>query len=148
MDRLEERRPEVIRYVIDASSVGPLLLRDESANTIAEVMRAIERGECIVPAHWRWEVANMVLVAERRGRIVADEAKRNLADLDMMPITIDDGSLDHAFVGTYALAHEHGLTAYDAAYLELAQRHGFILVSQDRALLAAARSCGVEVVGP
>lgn len=128
--------------------MGPLLLRDEAKNAIAEVMLAIHRGECLVPVHWRFEVANMVLVAERRGRIDADQARASLEDLDLMPIAIDEASLDYAFVRDGALAREHALTIYDAAYLELALRHGLILISQDADLLAAARSCGVDVIGP
>jgi predicted nucleic acid-binding protein len=137
----------LIRYVIDASSMGPLLLRDEMANAVAEVMLAIHRGECLVPPHWPFEVANMILMAERRGRIGAEQARANLADLDLMPIVVDHASLDHAFARTSMLAHEHALTAYDAAYLELALRHDLILVSQDDALLKAARACGVEAIG-
>jgi predicted nucleic acid-binding protein len=147
MDRLEERRPTLIRYVIDASSMGPLLLRDETSNAIAEIMQAVKRGECVVPAHWRFEVANMILVAQRRGRIDAEAATANLADLDLMPVVVDEASLDHVFDRTSALAREHGLTVYDAAYLEVAERRTLILVSQDGQLLKAARACHVEVVG-
>src|SRR5690349_19654430 len=104
MDRVEERRAAVIRYVIDASSMGPILLRDEAADAVAEVMRAVHRGECVAPAHWRFEVANMILTAERRGRIETAAAQDNLADLMVMPIAIDEGSLEHAFSRTSDLA--------------------------------------------
>ena len=148
MDRLEERRPEVIRYVVDASSVGPLLLRDEAANAVAEIARSLERGECIVPAHWRFEVANMLLVAERAGRVDAETVLADLADFDEFPVEIDFASLGSAWSPTYELARQHKLTIYDAAYLELAHRRSLILISLDRRLLRAARAEGVEAIGP
>ena len=136
----------MIRYVVDASCIGPLVLRDEAANAIAEVLRALERGECMVPAHWRFEVANMLVMAERRGRIEPNTAAENLADLDALPIEIDAEPLAQAWSETIALARLHRLTVYDSAYLELAKRLSLVLVSTDKKLLAAAALEGVETV--
>jgi predicted nucleic acid-binding protein len=147
MDRLEERRPAVIRYVVDASSVGPLLLRDEAANAVAEVARALSRGECIVPAHWRFEVANMLLIAERTGRVDAETVLADLSDFDKFSVEIDFASLGSAWDRTYELARRHRLTIYDAAYLELSRRLGLILVTLDGPLAGACRTEGIEVIG-
>lgn len=136
------------RYVVDASAVGPVLLRDERSSAIPELMRALDRAECVVPPHWRYEVANMVLVAVRRGRIDEATAAADLSDFAMLPVQVDLESLDRAFDRTLDLAKQHGLTEYDAAYLELAERLGLILISQDEALLAAARKSGIEAIGP
>ena len=101
----------------------------------------------MVPAHWRFEVANMLIMAERRGRIVPNAAAESLADLDALPIGIDADSLVQAWGETMALAREHSLTVYDSAYLELAKRLSLVLVSTDKKLLAAAALEGVETVG-
>lgn len=138
----------MIRYVVDASAVGPVLLRDERSSAIPELMRALDRAECAVPPHWRFEVANMVLVAVRRGRIDAATAAADLSDFALLPVQIDIESLDRAFDATLDLATQYGLTEYDAAYLELASRLNLILISQDGELLAAARKAGVEAIGP
>ena len=137
----------MIRYVVDASSVGPLLLRDEAANVVAEVTRALSRGECIVPAHWRFEVANMLLIAERTGRVGTATVLADLATFDQFCVETDFASLGSAWQETYELARRHKLTIYDAAYLELARRLGLILVTLDRPLAAAYRAENVEVIG-
>lgn len=136
------------RYVIDASSVGPVLLRDESMNAIAEVARGLARGECVVPAHWRFEVANMLLVAERNGRMAPRTVDESLVDLDKMSVRVDADSLGAASGATFALARRHRLTIYDAAYCELAKRLALILVTLDRRLAIAARAEGVETIAP
>jgi predicted nucleic acid-binding protein len=41
------------------------------------------------------------------------------------------------------VAASHGLSAYDAAYLELALRRGIALATQDEALIAARVKAGV-----
>jgi predicted nucleic acid-binding protein len=45
------------------------------------------------------------------------------------------------------LGRRHGLTAYDATYLELAMRTGGMLATFDRKLADAARVAGVRVFG-
>ena len=47
----------------------------------------------------------------------------------------------------HKLAQNHGLTAYDAAYVELTIRSGSDLATFDRKLSDAARACGVAVFG-
>jgi predicted nucleic acid-binding protein len=90
------------------------------------------------------EVRNVVLLSERRGRLTRQRADGALAYLRRAPV-----ALDHAPGETRLLdlARAHQLTAYDAAYLELAQRMGVPLASSDRSLAAAARAIGIETVG-
>ena len=64
-----------------------------------------------------------------------------------LPITIDPETADRTWGATARLAEAHRLTAYAAAYLELAQRLGLPLATQDAALIAAARATGVELAG-
>ncbi len=46
----------------------------------------------------------------------------------------------------HALAEAHGLTAYDAIYLELAMRAGLPLATSDQPLIAAAEATGVSLL--
>jgi predicted nucleic acid-binding protein len=41
---------------------------------------------------------------------------------------------------------QYDLTAYDAAYLELAIRHNLAIASSDKALVKAAQAAGVGLV--
>jgi predicted nucleic acid-binding protein len=94
----------------------------------------------LVPALWRWEVANALLMAERRSRITSADNYRHLAHLKALPIEVDALAFEEAWSGTHALARKHKLTVYDAAYLEAAIRHGMALGSLDTALRAAAKA--------
>ena len=103
--------------------------------------------EVVIPALWYWEVANSALNATRRNRLAETEVLDHLRDMRRFQITIDEDSLPHAWETTLLLAFRHGLTAYDAAYLELAIRRGLPLATLDGPLAAAARAEGVAVIG-
>ena len=133
----------MIRRVIDASCIGALLIPDEAENLMPGLISALEEGACVVPAHWRYEVANLSLVAVRRKRVASDEIAKSLADLASYSIEIDAAGTVHAWSRTYRLAERHGLTIYDAAYLELALRLSTTMFSLDEPLLQAARAEGV-----
>ena len=132
------------RYVVDASCIGPLVVPDEAENLLPVVRRTLEQGECSVPAHWSFEVGNLALMAIRRGRASAETVIANLRDLALLPIAVDEISSELAWSRSFALAREHELTVYDAAYLELAQRLSLTLLSMDRHLLAAAARAGIS----
>lgn len=96
----------------------------------------------MVPQHWEFEVANSLLVAERRGRLGRGEARQRFDYLDDLAIEIDVASeLDH----TFSLAADYDLTFYDALYLELAIRHELPMATLDDELKRAASTRGVEV---
>jgi predicted nucleic acid-binding protein len=133
----------VIRYVIDASCVGPLIVPDEAENLLPIVQQALEKGECAVPSHWRYEVGNLSLMAVRRGRARAAEVLASLRDLAQFTLETDDLSPQLAWSRSFELGQRHGLTLYDAAYLELAGRLSLSLLSMDGALVAAAAAEGV-----
>lgn len=132
--------------VIDSSLVIATLMPDEISEQTVELLRnAVEAG-AVVPAHWRCEVANGLNAAIRRRRIVAADRDSALRDLGEFGIEIDPETNDHIWGTTLRLADLYGLTVYDAAYLELAQRLRVPLATLDTALAAAARKAGVEVL--
>lgn len=138
----------MIRFVVDASSVGPLVVPDEVENLMPAVVEALSDRACIVPAHWRYEVGNLALMAVRKGRADTETVLANLRDLADFAVATDPLSSDLAWNRTHLLAQEHGLTIYDAAYLELAQRQALILLSADKPLLRAAKAAGIGTVAP
>jgi len=98
-----------------------------------------------VPPLWPLEVANALLVGERRSRITPAETARFLAILATFPITVDDETVAHAWLDTVHLARAQNLSSYDAAYLELALRGGLPLAALDGKLKTAAQAVGVPL---
>ncbi len=132
--------------VIDASMTLSWCFVDEITPYTQSVLGALRRSYAEVPALWLIEVRNVLLMNERRGRITAQGSKEFLQTLSALDIRIDFGepALDGHEV--LALARRHRLTAYDAAYLELAKRKGLELATFDRELLQAAPLEGVGLV--
>lgn len=88
----------------------------------------------------------MLLMTERRGRIMPIERQQALVILSELPIQIDGQAVVRAWTDTLVLAQTHRLTVYDASYLELAMRLGLPLASRDSELRAAASACGVSLL--
>lgn len=132
-----------VRMVLDASVAVAWSMEDEADPYPEFVLDALEEG--IVPGIWPLEVANALLVAERRGRLTRADVEQFLSFLQALPITVETDVVGRAFGEVLALAREQGLSVYDAAYLNLAMRHGLPLATQDQALRKAADRCGVEV---
>jgi predicted nucleic acid-binding protein len=133
-------------FVVDASLALAWILRDEQ-HELANQVRARLAGEGLcVPGHWSLEVCNGLLSAARRQRLPADDVPSLARDLRAL-VDDTDAQTDHAaWTTTLTLAQRHGLTSYDAAYLELAARRRLPLASLERPLLRAVLAEGVEVV--
>ena len=133
-------------FVLDASVALAWSFRDERNAYAHRVLRRLEDDPALVPAVWMLEVANGLLVAERRGRFTAADVAQVYGVLADLPIEWSDLTLDQALGPVLDLARARGLSAYDAAYLELAMREGLPLATQDEALRAAAQRVGVPLV--
>ncbi|MGP8200679.1 MAG: type II toxin-antitoxin system VapC family toxin [Limisphaerales bacterium] len=126
-------------YVIDPSVALAWLLPDETNALADRIRQAIEAGaEAWLPAHWWLEIGNGLLMAERRGRIAPEQVAQALNLVESLPLEEDEATAEQIPTRTMALARKHGLTLYDAAYLELAQRRGAILATFDAQLIKAA----------
>jgi predicted nucleic acid-binding protein len=110
---------------------------------------SIERRkpERLLPLCGRSKSPTVLLVAERRQRITAAQRMRALSALSRLSIVIDPETADRDWSATLALAATHGLTAYDATYLELSIRSRCPLATLDEPLRAAARNCGIGLLG-
>jgi predicted nucleic acid-binding protein len=98
-----------------------------------------------VPFHFHLELCNALLVLERRRRLTrhdVDTALQNMTLLNLVQDEGPDGTIDEIVL---PLARRHALSAYDAAYLELALRTELPLATRDRALAAAARKAGARL---
>ncbi len=134
--------------VLDGSVALAWCFSDEADPYADAVARKLPSNGAIVPAHWHLEVANALLVGERRGRCDQADTAHWLAFLGSLPITVDDYNGNRVFNDVVALARAQSLSAYDAAYLELALRRGLRLATLDKALKSASAAVGVELFDP
>ena len=109
------------------------------------MLGALESEQAIVPDLWHLEVANTLVIGERRKRSTQADTVTWMGFLSALPITVDEETRAHAFGDTAGLARAHGLSVYDAAYLELAMRRGLRLATLDEKLSAAAVAAGVPI---
>lgn len=105
-------------FVLDGSIAMVWGFADESDAYAEAILDAIPNLQAHVPSLWPLEVANALLVGERRNRITPAAAARFLAILSAFPITIDDQTVAQAWGDTMHLARAHKLSSYDAAYLD------------------------------
>jgi predicted nucleic acid-binding protein len=146
MEELSRRRA-VVSLVLDSSATLAWIFGDETTKAIRQIFETVANDGAVVPSLWRLEVANSLTVAVRRGRIEATFRDAALADLTLLDITTDQLTDGQAWRETLALAETFGLTLYDAAYLELAQRRKLPLATLDRQLHDAALKAGTRTLG-
>ena len=134
--------------VVDSSISMKWLFEDEATPATAKLLDSLRDDSLVVPSLWLHEVASVLLVAERRGRISANDADEFVRMLRTLSLEIDYPGFDRAIRVSSQLARDHALTPYDAAYLELAQRMQLPLATLDVALVKAAKVLGIEVLPP
>ena len=132
--------------VVDASVALAWALPDESSAYADAVLAVVEREGLRVPELWAREIANGLAVAYLRKRITSADEKAFLAALSHLSIDIEQASaLTVIRDGTAAAAMRYGLTAYDAAYLDLASRERLTLATLDTAMRKAAEQSGIAL---
>jgi predicted nucleic acid-binding protein len=131
-------------WVIDSSVALAWALPDEASKEAERFLSRVSiRSVLWVPALWWYEMANALLMAQRRKRLTEAGRIRVMELYRKLPIRTDT-MLDSDIIWRfYTLAMEYNLSAYDAAYLELAQRKGLRLATADQHLYAAARKAGI-----
>jgi predicted nucleic acid-binding protein len=131
-------------FVMDTSVAMAWCFEDEATEASDAVLDRLHDDEATVPAIWPLEVAQVLLVAERRGRLTEAQASRFLELLTQLPIEVEDAPADLA--GIVAAGRRHELSSYDASYLVLAERLGASLATLDHRLAKAAEQAGVELL--
>ena len=133
--------------VIDCSVTMAWYFKDEATPYTNAVRAALATERAAVPALWPLEVANVLLLGERRKRSTQAKATKWLRFLSALPIAVDTQTPGLAFDPILGLARSHKLTAYDAAYRELSLRRGLPLATLDDKLKSAAQAVGVPLHG-
>lgn len=133
----------MMAIVIDVSIAAAWCFPDEEADAADQVLADLPRLGGVIPGLFWYEIRNVLIVNERRARIDPTDSARFLKRLRNLRLSHDEAHDEDAMM---ALARDHGLSAYDAAYLEAALRRGDSLATLDRALASAATAEGVPVI--
>jgi predicted nucleic acid-binding protein len=135
-----------VSIVIDASVTLAWCFKDELTAAVSRLLERLQTETARVPSLWPLEVANVLGMAERRGRITSAESTQLIDLLKTLDIVLDHETPTHAFDRILDIARAQRLTTYDAAYVELAMRLGLPLASKDMQLCDAAERVGVIVL--
>ena len=138
-------------FVLDNSVAMCWLLNDGRPADISyslKVLDALTSGFAVVPNLWTLEAANVVARSEAKGLVSEARTQAFVSILMRLNIVTDKATASHALGDTLNLARRYKLSAYDAAYLELALREGLPLATLDADLEKAARKAGVKRFEP
>jgi predicted nucleic acid-binding protein len=137
----------VRHFVLDASVALAWVLDKPVSDYAVAVKTKLRDGQRgVVPALWHLEIANGLATAERRQDLTADDVAEALNQLELTATRKLDTELGLVTSrDVLAIARSFQLTAYDAAYLWLAQREGLPLATLDKSLRMAASKAGVKL---
>lgn len=133
-------------FVVDCSMTMAWCFEDEATPETDAILKRLKQTTAVVPALWPLEVASVLRIGERRGRLMPIKLEQFIVLLKSFPITIEQVDTDRALDRILPLAQTHNLTPYDAAYLELALRLGLPLATLDNELIRAATALGVALL--
>ncbi len=137
------------RFVLDASIVLTWCFPDENATAAEHVAGLFKQGNtAVVPSFWPHEVLDALLAGEKRKRISKESIRNFLDDLAALPIGFEQFPARVVFNRIQHLSREYGLTAYDAAYLDIALDGGLPIATLDADLVKACRNARVRLLQP
>ncbi len=137
------------RFVLDASVVLNWCFPDENPALAQHVAHRFKQGDtALASSFWPHEVLNALLAGEKRKRISKEMIQSFLEDLALLPVALEQCPGGIVFDRIQSLSLKHGLTPYDAAYLDLALENGLALATLDDALVRACQNAGVGLMRP
>ena len=136
------------RFVLDCSVTMAWCFEDEVDAYTDAVLDALPGGEALVPCLWPLEVANVLVVGERKKRLTPAQSKRFVELLQSLPVVVEPDSGHRPIGEILVLARELSLSAYDASYLDLAARSGLPIATKDGGLATAAARYGIARFHP
>lgn len=132
-------------FVLDNSVVTGWYLNDQASAYTDAIALKLQDDKALVPPLWQMELANVLKTACTKGKLPLTQARQILDVLAQLPIEVDNGPAPGQRQ-LFELAMRYGLSSYDAAYLELAMRHGLPIATRDEQLKLAASAAGVDIV--
>lgn len=133
-------------FILDCSIAVAWCFEDEASEICDALLERVRDEGAFVPSLWYLELGNVMIQAERRGRIMPADVSIRLELIGDLPIVIDNETSPRALHEILALARAQNLTTYDATYLELAIRRGLPLATNDKRLRSAGMNTGVQII--
>ena len=135
-------------FVLDNSVSMRWLFKDGTEVDLLyaeQVLEALKEGSAVVPGVWWLEVSNVIARAEAQQLLPETQSRKFLDTLRKMPITVDSSPVEQLWEQTLHLARKFKISAYDAAYLELAIRQNIVLATLDADIARAARQSKTQL---
>jgi predicted nucleic acid-binding protein len=133
-------------FILDCSIAVAWCFEDEASDDCDALLERLRDEGALAPSLWHLELGNVMIQAERRGRIMPADVSTRLELIGELPIVTDDETPIRALHEILTLARTENLTTYDAAYLELAIRRGLPLATNDKRLRNAGINAGVQII--
>jgi predicted nucleic acid-binding protein len=134
-------------FVLDCSVTMAWCFLDEATPTTVDLFHRAVNDSALVPYLWYLEVTNTLMLSERKARLNFTQVIEFIALIQSFDIEVDTQDTDQVFASLFPLCRSHGLTSYDAVYLDLAMRRQLPLATLDESLRKAAKKAGVKVLG-
>jgi predicted nucleic acid-binding protein len=135
-------------FVLDASVTLAWFLDNPVPTYALHVRDLLLKGSrAIVPALWHLEIANGLAIAERRQILTAADTSQALVDVEQFVIhAVDTDGKIVPVRRALTTARAYQLSAYDAAYLNLAGEESIPLATLDQSLRRAASRAGLQLL--
>lgn len=133
-------------FVLDCSITMAWCFADEANEHADKILGLLKKTKVLVPSVWPLEVINVLRVGERKKRINVSQSNNFISLINALPIEIDMGIDELANRKILEISREYSLSAYDAAYLELAIRKSIPFSSFDKILCTAAEKAGIDLL--
>ena len=134
-------------YVFDSSFIGALIIPDEKNPLVDKLYEKIDdKDEIYVPHLLYYEIANLFNMLSRRRRFTINEVMQFFPRYAAFQLIYDSETGINYSKKLLCICNDYNISAYDAAYLELAKRKKAILCTLDLGLQAAAKKCGILVL--
>ena len=122
------------KFILDCSVYMSWCLNEKTVKTSSKILKSIIKNEIIVPGLWAYEVINILTISVRRNKLTVAETYSLINDIQLLPIEFDKPTTEN-LSNIFNIANEHNLSAYDAAYIELALRTNTQIASFDKEVI-------------
>jgi len=132
------------KFILDCSVYISWCLREETIKESSKVLKSIIKNEIIVPSLWAYEVTNVLTISVRRYKLTVAETHSLINDIKLLPIEFDTPTIED-ISNIFNIANEQKLSAYDAAYIELALRTNTPIASFDKEVVKVSEKLGIKI---
>ena len=138
------RKDALNRFILDCSVYMSWCLREETSGVSSRILNSLTKNTIVVPSLWLYEVANTLAVSVRRKKLTTAEAQMLVNDIPLLSISFDAPMVENVS-RVFQVANEYKLSAYDAAYVELALRLNIPIASLDKDIIRVSKKTGIPL---